>query len=96
MRKHPEVPEGPEMTTVDWIVFDQGGIVVPESGARIMARVARELRCPPERLAGAMRVYHDGVTTGALTLRQVYASILHDLSLDGCPDTVWVFRRIGG
>ena len=76
------------MKTLDWIVFDLGGIVVPECGIRIMVHIAHELGCPPERLVEAVNVYHDATTTGVMTLRQVYASALHDLSLDACPDTV--------
>jgi putative hydrolase of the HAD superfamily len=76
------------MAAVDWIVFDLGGIVVPQNADRIMARVAHELGLPAERWAEAMNVYHDATTTGKLTLRQAYGAALHDLSLDVSTDAL--------
>jgi putative hydrolase of the HAD superfamily len=76
------------MTAVDWIILDLGGIVVPKSAGRIMARVAHELGLPAARWAEAMGVYHDATTKGKLTLRQVYGAALHDLSLDASPEAL--------
>ena len=76
------------MADVDWIIFDLGGIVVPRSAGRIMARVAHELGLPAARWAEAMSVYQDATTRGKLTLRQVYGAALHDLSLDASPEAL--------
>ena len=76
------------MPTISWIVFDLGGIVVPESGSRIVADLAGRLGIPVDRLNQAIAVYHDSATKGRLSLLQLYEGVVRDLRLTAEPQAL--------
>jgi putative hydrolase of the HAD superfamily len=75
-----------EMNTVKWVIFDLGGIVIPETWDSIIAQVAADAGVSPQRLAELVLLYHDEATKGKRTLLQVYRSVARDLTLEGSPE----------
>ncbi len=73
---------------MEWIIFDLGGIVVPENSGLLLARVAQAMALPPEQLTESLRVHHDAVTRGERTLLQMYTSILDEFRLDASPEEI--------
>ena len=76
------------MTSVQWVIFDLGGIVVPETTDSIIAQVAAEAGLSPERLRGALMLYYDEAIKGKRTLLQVYRSVVRDLGLKASPPEI--------
>jgi putative hydrolase of the HAD superfamily len=76
------------MNTVKWVIFDLGGIVIPETLDSIIAQVAADAGLSPRRLAESIMLYHDEAIKGKQTLLQVYRSVVRDLALKSSPEEV--------
>ncbi|MFH1618772.1 MAG: HAD family phosphatase [bacterium] len=73
---------------ISWIIFDLGGIVVPETSGYIMTQIAEELGIQPDLLAEAIGVHQDSAIRGEQTLLQVYGSVVRDLGLSVDPAAI--------
>lgn len=73
------------MTSVQWVIFDLGGIVIPETMDSIIAQIAAEVCLSPKRLKEFIMLYHDEAIKGKRTLLQVYRSVVRDLTLRSSP-----------
>ncbi len=76
------------MNKVQWVIFDLGGIVIPETWDSIIGQVAADVGVSPQRLAESIMLYYDEVIKGKRTLLQVYRSVVRDLALKSSPEEV--------
>jgi putative hydrolase of the HAD superfamily len=74
------------MTKIKWIIFDLGGIVVPEVGNLIRHKIANELNVSEEWIKETFIKFQRPLMTGSLTLREMYVQITKELSLNISPD----------
>jgi HAD superfamily hydrolase (TIGR01509 family) len=65
-----------EMPPYDWVIFDVGGVVVPEAGAVIEREGARLAGVDYRRWAEALREPFQRTTSGEISLLQMYAIAL--------------------
>lgn len=73
------------MTSVQWVILDLGGVVVPEITDSIIAQIAAEVGLSPQCLTESIMLYHDEAIKGKRTLLQVYRSVVRDLALKFSP-----------
>jgi len=76
------------MGDIEWYIFDIGGVLVPEISQNVYALVADVLRLPPSQLQACIAHYHALLTTGHMSLREMYATILHEFRLRDSVDAV--------
>jgi HAD superfamily hydrolase (TIGR01509 family) len=69
------------MNNIKWIIFDLGGIVVPEIGYQINHKIANVLNVPDEKLKEIVGKFQRQVTTGSMTLLEMYSIITKKLSV---------------
>jgi HAD superfamily hydrolase (TIGR01509 family) len=74
------------MNKIKWIVFDLGGIVVPEVGHLIRHKIANELNASDEYIKDTFIKFQRQLMTGAMTLLNVYSIITKELSSNISPD----------
>jgi HAD superfamily hydrolase (TIGR01509 family) len=77
-------------TTQDiaWVVFDLGGIVVPESGTLIDNEMSAYLTLSPHQLSIFTSKFSQGLTTGKVSLLDMYSEILREWRLPFLPDDI--------
>jgi HAD superfamily hydrolase (TIGR01509 family) len=73
---------------IAWVVFDLGGIVVPESGTLIDNEMSAYLRVSPPQLSSFTSKFRRGLTTGKVSLLEMYSDILREWGLPFLPDDV--------
>jgi putative hydrolase of the HAD superfamily len=88
------------MNKIKWIIFDLGGIVVPETGNSINHKIANALNVPDEKLIEITGKFHRQITTGSISLFDMYSLIAKELSIQISPDYLLQehlneFKRIG-
>ena len=66
---------------IEWVIFDLGGIVVPESGGMISNEMAAYLKISPEQLSRFTDTRARALTCGTMTLLEMYSDMVHALSL---------------
>ena len=58
------------------IIFDLGGILVPEKKPEILTHVATSIGCTKEELERALQKYDDALTKGDMTLKDFYTKLM--------------------
>lgn len=58
------------------IIFDLGGILVPEKKEEILSHVATSIGCTKEELERALQKYDDALTKGDMTLKEFYTKLM--------------------
>jgi HAD superfamily hydrolase (TIGR01509 family) len=74
------------MNKIKWIIFDLGGIVVPEVGNLIRHKIANELNVSEEDMKQTFIKFQPQLMKGSLTLLEMYAIITNELSASISPD----------
>lgn len=74
------------MNTVSWIIFDLGGIIVPETSGPIVRHLADEIGIRPADLQNAADRHYDRAATGEIALLELCALVLRDLGIKRDPD----------
>jgi len=69
------------MNKIKWIIFDLGGIVVPETGQSINHKIAYALNLSDEKLKEIASKFHRQITAGSITLFEMYSEITKELSI---------------
>ena len=76
------------MNKVKRIIFDLGGILVPETGELINTRLADYLSLSPHKLSGCTRKYKRQTVSGKITLLEMYSHVVQDLVLTVSPEDI--------
>ena len=66
---------------IQWVIFDLGGIVVPESSGLLCNEMAAYLEISPQQLSRFTDTRARDLTSGIMTLLEMYSDIVHALSL---------------
>lgn len=74
------------MNKIKWIIFDLGGIVVPEVSSLIYNRIAKVLNISDEKLKEIISKYHRQTTAGSMTFLEMYSIIVKEISSPVSPD----------
>jgi putative hydrolase of the HAD superfamily len=74
------------MNKIKWIIFDLGGIIVPETGQFRNHKIATLLNVPDEQLNEIADKFQRQITTGSMTLLELYTIIVDKLSARISPD----------
>jgi HAD superfamily hydrolase (TIGR01509 family) len=74
------------MNKIKWIIFDLGGIVVPEIGNIINHEIANALSISADTLEGHLGKYKRQITAGSLTLLEMYSEIRDELNSQLSPE----------
>ena len=69
------------MKKIKWIIFDLGGIVVPEIEPIINRKIAEVLNISEKKLIEIHKKYKGQITSGALTLFDMYSAITNELGI---------------
>jgi len=69
------------MNNIKWIIFDLGGIVIPETGHLITHKVANMINVPDDKLKEITGKFHRQITTGSTTLLDMYSLTVKELAL---------------
>ena len=70
------------------IIFDLGGVLIPEKGQEIHARVARHIGVSSQTLENAHTPYKDTMTKGEITLKDTYETIQRSLGKTYAPEEI--------
>jgi putative hydrolase of the HAD superfamily len=73
---------------ISWLLFDLGGIVVPESGKLLNDEMAAYLKISPLQLSGFTLKYQRRLTMGTLSLLEMYSDIVGELPIPCSPETL--------
>jgi HAD superfamily hydrolase (TIGR01509 family) len=73
---------------INWVVFDLGGIVVPESGVLIEKEMSAYLSVFPHQLSSFTSKFKRELTTGKVSLLEMYSEIIRAWRLPLLPDDV--------
>lgn len=70
------------------IIFDLGGILVPEKKPEILEHVAKEIGCTKDQLHQNLKEYDDALTKGEITLKEFYRKLLKRCGIEKSPDEI--------
>jgi putative hydrolase of the HAD superfamily len=70
------------------IIFDLGGILVPEKKPEILEHVAKEIGCTKEQLQQNLKEYDDALTKGEITLKEFYRKLLKRCGIERNPEEI--------
>lgn len=70
------------------IIFDLGGILVPEKKPAILEHVAKEIGCTKEQLDKNLKEYDEALTKGEITLKEFYRKLLKRCTIEKNPDEI--------
>lgn len=73
---------------INLIILDLGGVLIPERGQEIHARVAREIGVSSQTLDNAFAPYKDAMTKGEITLRDAYEKMQEALGKTYDPEEI--------
>jgi len=76
------------MKDIKWVIFDLGGIVVPESKDLIDNRIAEYLSISVSQFLEMQEEFMQQVTMGKITLLEVYSILVERLELSVSPDSI--------
>jgi len=74
------------MSQIKWIIFDLGGIIVPEIGDLITHKIAKVLNVSDEYLKEIAGKFKQQITTGSMTLLDMYSIITKELLVQFSPN----------
>ncbi|MFP4381316.1 MAG: HAD-IA family hydrolase [Candidatus Sumerlaeia bacterium] len=74
------------MSDYKCVVFDLGGIVVPETGDHVLAVMSRYLGIDPSVLMHWFQRFFQDLTTGRMTLLDAYTIALGEMAIDKTPN----------
>jgi HAD superfamily hydrolase (TIGR01509 family) len=74
------------MNNIKWIIFDLGGIVVPEVTYLIRHKIAKELNLSDEKLNDTVKRFQRQLMNGSMTLLEMYSILTKELSVRIPPD----------
>ncbi len=70
------------------IIFDLGGILVPEKKPEILEYVAKEIGCTKEQLEENLKEYDEALTKGEITLKEFYRKLLKRCNIEKNPEEI--------
>ncbi len=73
---------------IRWVIFDLGGIVVPETGGPVCDEIAAYLRISPQQLSSYNSRYKRELTKGKMSLLELYSAMIREMGLPFSPDDV--------
>ena len=73
---------------IRWVVFDLGGVVVPETGGLICNEMAGYLRISPAKVSGFSSRYKRETTKGEMSLLEMYSAMIREMELPFSPEDV--------
>ncbi len=71
---------------IHWIIFDLGGIIIPESGELINNEMSASLNISSRHLSGFTSSYKREMTIGRISLLEMYTELIRKLSLPVSPE----------